>query len=872
MALAPRTRFGPYEVRGAIGAGGMGEVYRAKDTRLGRDVALKVLPAEVASDPNRLARFAQEARTVSALNHPNIITIYDVGVDPAAPYVVFELLEGTTLRVVLADQRISTPRALEYAGQMAEGLGAAHEHGVVHRDLKPENVFVTRDGRVKILDFGLAKVVAPAAAARTTAVLPAAPLDTQPGAVLGTVGYMSPEQVHGRAVDHRSDLFSLGAILYEMLAGQRAFQGGSSVETMSAIITQDPPPLATMNPDVPPAVERIVRRCLEKRVEARFQSAHDLAFALQTLSGASGSALISQQATYRRPPSRSLTIIGSVVIVVSVIAVWSLWRRSKETTAPDSQPVITRLTANPSEMWVHFAAISPDGKYVAYEDNRGTHIRDIASGDTQLLHDSSEKRLLGWTNDSSRVRAATFDRDEPVGWEISVLGTAIQRVPSVLQGTKPNTWRLPIWDDQLTILFDPETLAVQRPDGSEKKVLASCKDKGCALTFAFTGDSKRAFFGESYPNGQSTIKTVSVAGGDETTVFRMTDRTLVDVGIGFSDGRLISIFAESEGNDNLWELWLDPTTWTLQRGPRQLTHWEHVELSWISGSMDRRRVAVVRDASQSDVYVAHLQQGGITTPKRLTLDDRDDLPASWTADGKRVLFTSFRTGNADVFMQDVDSETAIPLVTGPGFQGEPQVTADGKWVLYAAGAVRPDRLMRIPMEGGEAAVVLECDTYLAHRCAPMGPCVIVERRSNQETVSLLEPFKKGRELFKVPATEDINISPDGTRIAYIVPTGLPRRQVRIVRLDGTVDHDITVPVARHLHTLDWAADGRSLYAADSSDKGSSLLQIDVRSGDAQVLWRVPSSHAPRAIPSPDGRHLAIRGGSTDSNVWLLEKF
>src|SRR5919204_2779513 len=281
MALSTRTRLGPYEIVGALGAGGMGEVYRAKDTRLGRHVALKVLPSDVGTDADRLARFAQEARTVSALNHPNIITIYDVGVDPAAPYVVFELLEGATLRVALADHRISTTQALDYAAQIAEGLAAAHDHGIVHRDLKPENVFITRDARVKILDFGLAKVVAPIAPARTTAVLLAAPLDTQPGAVLGTVGYMSPEQVHGQAVDHRSDLFSLGAILYEMLAGRRAFQGGSSVETMSAIITQDPPPLATLDPDLPLLIERVVRRCLQKRVEARFQSARDLAFALQ---------------------------------------------------------------------------------------------------------------------------------------------------------------------------------------------------------------------------------------------------------------------------------------------------------------------------------------------------------------------------------------------------------------------------------------------------------------------------------------------------------------------------------------------------------------------------------------------------------------
>jgi hypothetical protein len=280
-------------------------------------------------------------------------------------------------------------------------------------------------------------------------------------------------------------------------------------------------------------------------------------------------------------------------------------------------------------------------------------------------------------------------------------------------------------------------------------------------------------------------------------------------------------------------------------------------------------VAVLRDSSQSDVYLAQPQQGGISTPRRLTLDDRDDLPASWTTDSKRVLFTSFRNGDADVFIQDVDSDTAVPFVAGPGYQGEPQVTADGEWVLYSASAPgvrgKPDRIVRVPVEGGDAMLVMQSDAYVRHSCSLSGPCFVVERTLNQDTVSLLEPFNKGRELLKIRevfSPDAINISPDGTRMAYVVPTGLPRRQIRVIRLDGTVDHDITVAAARHIRSLDWAADGRSFYAGDVSLSGFSLLEIDATNGEAKILWKGEGcARVPRAIPSRDGNQLAIRGGS-----------
>src|SRR5688572_19404654 len=279
-SLAAGTHLGPYEILATLGAGGMGEVYRARDARLGREVAIKVLPAALSQDVDRLRRFEQEARAAGMLNHPNVLVIYDIGTHDGAPYLVSELLEGGTLRDHLETAPLPPRKAIDYALQTARGLSAAHERGIVHRDLKPENLFITRDGRVKILDFGLAKL-RPAKVGDTDGGAPTSLQQTGPGVVMGTVGYMSPEQVRGQDVDHRTDIFAFGAILYEMLTERRPFEGASAVETMHAILTQEPPAAVEKNPKVAPQLERILQHCLEKSPERRFQSAGDLAFDLE---------------------------------------------------------------------------------------------------------------------------------------------------------------------------------------------------------------------------------------------------------------------------------------------------------------------------------------------------------------------------------------------------------------------------------------------------------------------------------------------------------------------------------------------------------------------------------------------------------------
>src|SRR5262245_10132476 len=380
MTLMTDKRLGPYEILSPLGAGGMGEVWRARDTRLDREVAIKVLPASFAQDADRLRRFEQEARATSALNHPNILTVYDIGDHEGAPYIVSELLEGEILREQLPPQSEAGPlpprKAVEYARQIASGLAAAHEKGIVHRDLKPENLFVTKDVRVKILDFGLAKLKPQKLSGGVDSQAPTLKPLTNPGVVLGTVGYMSPEQVRGQEADHRSDIFSFGIILHEMLSGQRTFTGDSMVELMSAILKEEPAELSETNAKISPALDKIVRRCLEKKPERRFQTASDLGFALEALTTASSSganrtgaahALDTAAMTSRSGWRERLWMLAAGVLALALLALsLAYFKRA----ATDTRTV--RLSFTPPENLAFdngqhdYAIVSPDGQKLLF--------------------------------------------------------------------------------------------------------------------------------------------------------------------------------------------------------------------------------------------------------------------------------------------------------------------------------------------------------------------------------------------------------------------------------------------------------------------------------------------------------------------------
>jgi serine/threonine protein kinase/Tol biopolymer transport system component len=364
MALSPGNKLGPYEIIAAIGAGGMGEVYRAKDTRLGRDVAIKVLPEALVKDADRLRRFEQEARTIAALNHPNILGIHDIGTHEGAPFLVSELLDGETLRQKIDAGSLPVKRAIEYGLGIAQGLGAAHNKGIVHRDLKPENVFITHDGRVKVLDFGLAKLVQPEESGVTAKTLTSP--GTLPGVVMGTIGYMSPEQVRGTASDARSDIFSFGAVLYEMLTGKRAFKRDTAAETMTAILREEPPELNETGWQGPIGLQRILGRCLEKNVERRFQSASDLAFAIEALSGTATSAV----QTVERPKATRAWLPWLAILLGSVALAAGMWTIGRRWSTK-AQPKYTRLTYQ--QGYLSNARFAKDPQTVVYSAQWGSN-------------------------------------------------------------------------------------------------------------------------------------------------------------------------------------------------------------------------------------------------------------------------------------------------------------------------------------------------------------------------------------------------------------------------------------------------------------------------------------------------------------------
>jgi hypothetical protein len=406
MPLAPGTRLGPYEILAAIGAGGMGEVYRAKDARLGRDVAVKVLSAGFTNDPDRRARFEREAKAIAALSHPNILAIFDVGTHDGQMYAVTELLEGQSLRDRLSAGTPPVRKAVEVAVQIARGLSAAHEKGIVHRDLKPENVFALTGGQVKILDFGLARQMPTGTGATETGFVA-----TDAGVVMGTVGYMAPEQVRGEAADSRTDLFALGAVLHEVLTGRRAFKRATAAETMTAILNDDPPNPSAIRPEVPAALDRIVQHCLEKHPAERFQTAVDVGFALDALSGGSTvsqpSIPMSAPAAVIKPQPTLAWSLATVAILVAVIAGWRAWR-------PPTPEVWTGTLLGGSTQ-AFSVRLSPDGQLLAFlalvdQVAQVAIMKPDSESWTLITHDRSRGSgtTVAWAPDGSKIY---FDRE-----------------------------------------------------------------------------------------------------------------------------------------------------------------------------------------------------------------------------------------------------------------------------------------------------------------------------------------------------------------------------------------------------------------------------------------------------------------------------
>src|SRR5437870_6816116 len=457
--ISPNTTIAQYTIVSKIGEGGMGEVWRARDAKLGRDVAIKVLPAAFLENSERLRRFEQEAQAAGALNHPNILVIHHIDIHDGAPYIVSELLEGEELREHLNDRAIPQRRAIEYAQQIVAGLSAAHEKGIVHRDLKPENLFITRDDRVKILDFGIAKLSEPGAVATGSEDATRKAL-TNPGAIMGTVGYMSPEQVRGHATDHRSDIFSFGAILHEMITGRRAFRRETMAETMTAILKEEPEELTESNPNISPSLERIVRRCLEKKPERRFQSTSDLGFALEALSAptsSSGSSMTTAASAAISQIEKSAWLsrlpwiaAGLFALIAAILGIAYFGGPSKDRQAirltfePPADLSMNDVQADAAVisldgLKIAFSAWSADGKYMLY-------VRDLSSAEVKMLPGSDLPLAPFWSPDSKTLAYGSLGklkRSDISGGNAQVLTDA----PRVIAGA---------WNKNGDIIFCPD--------------------------------------------------------------------------------------------------------------------------------------------------------------------------------------------------------------------------------------------------------------------------------------------------------------------------------------------------------------------------------------------------------------------------------
>ena len=671
MTLAAGTKLGPYEVVALIGAGGMGEVYRARDARLGRDVALKILSESFARDPERLRRFEQEARAVAALNHPNILGLFDIGSQNGSPYLVSELLEGQSLREILRGGPVPSRKAGDYAVQIASGLAAAHEKGVVHRDLKPENLFITKHGRAKILDFGLAKLTQPSRSGPADSEgLTVTSSPTLAGVVMGTAGYMSPEQVRGEAVDHRTDIFAFGAVLYEMISGQRAFHRDTAPETMTAILKEDPPDMTSETKLISPALERIVHRCLEKRPEQRFQSAQDLAFALGALSGTDASGATRATAAPRIAP-RWLWAAVALALTGLAMVVW--FSRS----APAARRMQFALPV-PGE--VSQVALSADGEMLALvspDDKTGVptiYVQRVGSPTATELPGTDDANYPFWSPDDTNVaffakgklmkvaasggspqtlavvsvaRGGTWGAKnvivytpEPQGglWRVNADGTGAAPLTTMAKDEQSHRWPVFLPDGE-HFLYWAGNFVNNRDDrgsgiyegslaGKEKKlVVLAHSNVGLANGQIYYADDKRQLVSSAFDMAKGTVSG---------------EPHIVAESIGFQPSIIWGAFSAA-GNGNLiystsTQTTLSALTWVDRAGKELGRVGEPGTLSNPTLSPDDKRVAVdIADLRENnvDVWLESLQGG---TNTRFTFGSSEEVVGVWSRDGKTIAY------------------------------------------------------------------------------------------------------------------------------------------------------------------------------------------------------------------------------------------
>jgi len=856
MALTPGTKLGPYEIQSLLGAGGMGEVYRAHDSRLNRIVAIKVLPASYSADVERLQRFVQEARAAAALNHPNILSIFDIGEAGGAPYIVSELLEGQTLRERIRSGPLSSRKAIDYALQAARGLAAAHEKGIVHRDLKPENLFLTHDDRVKILDFGLAKLTRPESeAGADTATVQ---VNTEPGQIMGTVGYMSPEQVRGKPADHRSDIFSFGSILYEMLSGQRAFRGESPAETMSAIMKEDPAELSETARNVPPALERMVRHCLEKNPAQRFQSAGDLAFNLEALADSSvvgktgGQAAIDQAAIRESEPAQKKEAAprhtlreaaGALVLSALLIGVgWWLGRGSGRAPLAEYQPITFRTGS------VGNARFTPDGSVVYSASWDG--------GDDQLY--------VGRTDDPFARELGIKDAELLA---ISKRGELAARLNTVYRGGYARTGtlaRIPISGGSPREVLDNVQDADWAADGESMAVVRYVPENGhWRLEYPIGKVLLDGINWISHPKISPDGKWLAFA--DHQNVQGDDEGSVAVIASNGQDGGREKILSPawktlqgiiwSPAGDEIWYTASNsggagnPQAVTLTGKTRTITN--------VPGGMWLEDIR-----SGVALTVTHQQRLGIRGAAPGGKDERELGWFGWaslggmTPDGRKLLFDEEGDGggpNYTVFVRDTDGSPPVRIGEGNGLA----ISPDAKWVITQP--AKGGALRIVPTGAGEARQLTH-DKVLYQEVRWLSG-------GKELLASGIEPGHGVRDyLIEVSDGDSKPITPEGMSGEQASPDG---RSTAVQTADGKwgiwpLDGGglrLIPGLDTNYRVVGWSPDGGSVLAVlpRRRERTSNVYRVNTATGKME-LWKTFGASLP-AGDMVGGSYLSGDGGA-----------
>jgi Tol biopolymer transport system component len=852
VTLSAGSRLGPYEIVAPIGAGGMGEVYRARDERLKREVAIKVLPASLSQDADRLRRFEQEAQAAGGLNHPNITAVYDLGTHDGAPYIVTELLEGETLRARLSGGALSARKAIDYAVQIAKGLAAAHEKGIVHRDLKPENLFLTKDGRVKILDFGLAKLKPSGEEGEKTDLQTISA--TEPGVVLGTMGYMSPEQVRGKPADRRSDLFSFGAILYEMLSGQRAFRGDTAADTITAILTKEPPDLAQTNKDVHPGLDRIVRHCLEKNPEERFESARDVAFDLEALSGLSGPATAVPSAAARK--SRVWPLVAGAVLATAIVVGASAYLAGRKA-GDQPPPSFRQLTFRRGE--IRSAHFAPDGRTIVYSAAWDGKPVEIFVGRLE----SPESRLFGLSGaealavSKSGEVAVSLNRHVSGGFRqsgtlarVSVAGGAPR---DVLEEVEWADWA-PDGKDLAVVRTERGRMRLEYPIG---KVLFETSGWISNPRVSPAGDIVAFIDHPSLTDDGGSVAVVDRAGKKKA----LSKPFASAQGLAWRPGGTEVWFTAAEVS--LRALYSVPLSGNVRLRSR------------IAGNLTLRdisaegRMLVTRDTFREEIRGL---PPGESKERDLTWLDYS-LPTAISADGRTVLFTEGGEGGGpgySVYVRKTDGSPAVRL--GEGF-GQ-ALSPDGRWAIAILHPATDPQLVAYPTGAGEARIFAKEGLSALNACwFPDGKKILFTASELGRGLRLYErDFSGGKPRALTP--EGYRgfrvISPDG---AWAVVTG-PDLKTYLYPLAGG-EPTVVPGLDVNDRIAGFASDARSAYFYRQGEIPTNVYRVDLTTGHRQ-LWRALTPADPGGVsdvsplPTPSGDSYVYAYSRTLSDLYLGE--